>query len=167
MGGAIHVAGQRAADVLHDEPQRAPQRGIRHRALPQTIHAAVHTQLRGYRAVHQQPYRHRVGGGLYALQVELRLAHCLRRRDQQRQIIHAAARHHGVNRNALHRRLAEAGRNFGDNCLGLLRGARQHACDALARGWHDGQAVAPAARVKKFDALIQIIGRFNQRCAGK
>src|SRR5690348_14101364 len=70
MGGAVHLAWQRSADVLQNELERPTQRGVRPAAGSQAIVFAVDAELRCNRSVDDQPDRRWIGRRLQRLQIE-------------------------------------------------------------------------------------------------
>ena len=81
MGGAVHLAWQRATHVLQDEPHRPANSGIRPCPLPKAVQRGIDAEPLNYRPIEDEPHRHRIGGRLDALQIELGIGNRLGRRD--------------------------------------------------------------------------------------
>ena len=163
VGRAVHFAGQRTAHVTQHETQSAAQRRVRPRAFAQAVECRIHAKLFRQRAVNDDPHRDRIGRCLYALQIKLRIGDRLDRRDQRRHVFRIASRQHGVDCDPFHRRGTEAGRDQPDHVSGRAPRMTQHALDALDRGRHDRQAVAPAPLTVEFVDGVKIIDALDER----
>jgi len=93
----------------------------------------------------------------------LRLDHRLGRGDQDRQRLRVAAREHGIDRDALDGRRAEARRDPRHHLFAGTARVAQHALDALDRRRHHRQPVAPAPLAVEAVDCIEIVRRFEPR----
>ena len=167
QGRAIDGAGQAAADIAHDELQRAADRGVGAVALAQRIDAAVHADRLGGRAVDDHQRAGEMRGAEQAVQHEQRIERRLEHAQHHRHVFRLAARHHRVDRHLLDRAGREVGRDQAHDLVGLALGAAQHAQDALVGRRHDRQAVGPAALEAGLDRIVPVRRRRSRATSGR
>ncbi len=80
----------------------------------------------------------------------------LERRQHDRQVLRETAGHHRVDRDLLDRALDEVGRNDRDDVGRIAGGARAHAGDPLGGRRHEGEPVAPTARVHRLALVLGV-----------
>ncbi len=166
MSVGRHVSDARfvAADVDHDEAQRAAHGGVRPPPVTEHVLPAVHIELLAYRTVDDQEVGAGMGRGLAAVEVVLRLHHGLDRRDQDRQIFGPAARHHRVDRDLLDGGDAVPRRDARDHVMRCAVRVAQHLPDRVLRRRKYRQAVGPAliaALLEELEDALEGVGDFE------
>jgi len=164
-------AGPAAADIVHQQAQRAADRGIGLPAGTEHAEAAIDADLARHRSVDDQHRRDVLVRGLHAAHVEVGIEHALDRGQHHRQIFRPATRHHGVGSDLL-----DSGEPFQGLDLAQHLGRRpvgegERLLHPRHGRRHDRQAVAPAAPQEKllqaifyartthdFDALTRKVG---------
>jgi hypothetical protein len=128
----------------------------------QTIEGPVDADPPRGGAVHDDPDGDGIGGGLDSLQVEFGRSDRGHRGDDRRKVLGRTPRHHRVDGDALDARRAEARRNVRHDLVPRAARPGEHPFDALDRRRHDGQAVAPAARVIEPVDRLDVVRRLEQ-----
>ena len=125
-----------AAYVPQDQPYRAADDGIGHRAGAEGPGTRVHVELSCNRPVHDQKRRDGVRCGLQRSQIEARFEHRFNRRHEDRHVLRPASGHDGIDGDLLDGRDAAARRHYSNEILAATPGALDHLGDRLGY-WRD------------------------------
>src|SRR5690606_27443381 len=118
LGRHVGVARYIAADVAQYQLQRAPYRGICAPPLAKDVAARIEPELPGHGAVYDDERRAVVGRSLYAVKPAVVVERRFEGSQHHREVLRAAACHHGVHG------------YFLDGCLAH---ARRYRTDAFVR----------------------------------
>ena len=168
VGRAILDARAPAAEVAHDQPQRAADRQVGAVALPEAVARRVHPGLLGERSGDDDQRAGGIRGRHKAVEREPLVARRLHRRQHDRQRLGFAARHDRVDRDLLDRRLAAVGRELADDLLRVAARVLEHRHDPLRRRRHDRQPVGHAAVEERLDRVLELAdGQRARRGCGR
>ncbi len=145
LGRRITRTRGRPGDMEQDQPECSAGRGVGPVARTECPRGAVVAPLASCRAVHDQEWCDRVGGGVDAAQVEHGIRQGPYCADEHREVGWPAAGEHGVHGDDPPGGLPVAGRQGRDDLVGVdgSQGG-QHPVDALGGRGDEGEAVAPA-----------------------
>ena len=144
-GGAVDLAGTPAADVAHDQVERASDGGVGAVTLPEHVEPRVHPDAAGDGPVDDDERRGEAGAAQDAVQGEVGIERRLQRREQDGHVLRLAAREHGVDRRLLDRTRRVVRGDVTDDVLRCSRRAREHAQDPFRGRGDDWESVRPSA----------------------
>ena len=156
---AIAAPGRRAGDVQLHQPHRAADRRVGRKGRTEAARAAVDARRPRGRPADQHEDRAGMCSGVDSIEVERRLGDRLNGGQHHGELLRAAARHHGVDRDDLHRRLPLARREDAEDLERIALNGVKHLKDAVGSGRNQRQPIGPPAP----DALLRKRRRISRQ----
>ena len=161
--GPIEESGPRVHHVHHDQPDGAPDGGIRAVTLAEEVVARVDADRARDGPVDDQHHRRSAGAARRPVIRELGPAQPADRGVDDGKVLRPAAGHHRVDRRLLGGDARVAARNLAEGLLGAQPGRREHVGDGLLGGRNDGQAVGVPRGEVRLDQRGGIAGGVRHR----
>ena len=160
-GGAILVAGQRAAQVGEGQLNGPPDGGVSTVALSETVAAAVHAQFSGGGPVDDHQGRSNMRRTLHRSEVEPRQQQRLDGCDYNWKILGQATRHDCVGGQLFHGSPSSARGNLTDEIEGRTAYRFKKRPHTIRSGRNDGQPVRPPCFVGQRQRFV-VFANFNK-----
>ena len=139
----VEVTRPPATDIEQDETNGPTDRGVGPISRPKDIAPGIHADLVTYRAVDDEERGRHVGGGLNAIQVEVRSAHGEHGRTHDRSVDRLASGHDDVDGEHLPCEVSPSWRHTRLLVIGLTAQGLDDGGNFFLRGRHHGQAIRP------------------------
>ena len=149
---SVQPPGRAAAGQRDHQPERASDRQVRPPAGTEHAHPAVQADRLADRAADDHELARGLGRHRLPVEVEGRVERRLHRREDDREVLRAAAGEDRARGDALERRLAHAGRHLAERPLRVA--AAEHRVDARAGGGNDRKPVGPPA----LEHVLHLVG---------